>query len=88
MSAFQNISVKILLLLKVYTCFESYIFFYSVCHLSVKSFFPFQKLYHVLRKKHVYQGGLLHKEPRGSVPVSSFQLSGPGGKVSGGSYKG
>lgn len=25
-------------------------------------------------------GGLPHKEPRGSVPASSFQLSGPGGK--------
>lgn len=29
---------------------------YSICHLSFKSFFPLQKTYVVLRKRHLYQG--------------------------------
>lgn len=39
----------------IYTFLELGIF-YSVCHLSFKSFFPLQKTYVVLRKRHVYRG--------------------------------
>ena len=38
----------------IYTFLELDIF-YSVCHLSFKSFFPLQKTYVVLRKRHVHQ---------------------------------
>lgn len=86
-------SVNILQLLKTDFFFLQHFWyffgiFYSVCHLSFKSFFLFQKNLSCFEKSMSIEGGLPHKEPQGLGPTSSFQLSGPGGKRSGGSYKG
>lgn len=59
---------------------------FAIFHLKVSS--PSKKCMLFWEKGMCIGGGLPHKEPQGLGPASSFQLSGPGGKRSSGSYKG
>lgn len=89
MSAFKkNPSVNILHILKIQTCFLELgiLTVFAIFHLRVSSFSKNCKFF--WKKSMSIEGGLPHKEPQGLGPASSFQLSGPGKKRSGGSYRG